>query len=303
MAEIESSRPGFLTPAEAAFVTGRDTTAIYLAIKNDKFPNLIKLANGRVLLPIDEVKKVFGEFIYEPPNFEREDVRLCAYGLLLIFFTTVRSDMIRSLKWGQINWDEGVIEYRPATKTAKSEHKTGHHSSEKYFVVISNGVKQILQAMQEWAQQNNLPMGKDDYVLVHGKSRVGLDVRHGRRLARGALRTHLKNLLAVIPGLKKRSGAPHSVRYAFPKWAGERRGFDPTLITATLGHTLPAIVLNITNAKYFHGQTFTKRRKKMMAGWEQFLLSHQQQAKKTAAKVIPQKTAAKIIPLRRSASA
>jgi integrase len=302
MTEIESSRPGFLTPAEAAFAYALDSTAIYSATKKGRFPGLIKGLKGKNhnLIPVDELKATYGEFKREPILNEREEVRLCAYALLFVMLTVVRASMARELKWGQIKWDEGIIEYLPATPQAESQHKSGHHFAETYIVILTDGVRKILQAMREWAQENELPMGDDDYVFAHGRSRVGLNVRHGQPLSMSALLGHLKRRLKSIRGLKNPKASPHSVRNAFPKWAYEIRGYGHELIDVTLGHRIPPLVLSITNKAYFRGIQFLKRRRKMMASWETFAFSRRPQQK---AGTQPQKAGAKVLSLPRPASA
>jgi integrase len=296
---------GLFSPASAAAVWKRDTTAIYLAIKKKAFPNSIKLKNGRVLIPYDDLFEIYGEPKDELVHLDRSDAKVCAFALLYQFLTAVRPGMARELKWGQIKWEEqgGYIEYLPTTRTREAQHKTGHDSDEKYHVVLTGRLRWILKHMKEWAEQNGLPTGDNDYVFVHGKTRVGLDIRKGDPLSGSAFGCLLERRLKIIPNLKKRSGAPHSVRYAFPKWAYERRGYPYKLIDLTLGHKIPPIVSNESNSSYYQGIRFPNPRRKMMGGWEKFLFSEYEQQKKAAAKVIPRKTTAKIIPLQRSASA
>jgi integrase len=296
---------GLFSPASAAAIWGLDTTAIYLAIKNKAFPNIIKLDNKRVFIPYDDLFKIYGEPKNELIHLDRSDAKLCAFALLYQFLTVVRPGMSRELKWGQIKWEEqgGYIEYLPTTRTHEAQHKTGHDSDEKYHVVLTGQLRWILKCMKEWAEQNGLSTGDNDYVFVHGKSRVGLGKRKGNPLSDSAFSCLLERRLKVIPNLKKRSGAPHSVRYAFPKWAYERRGFDYKLIDLTLGHKLPPIILNESNSSYYQGIKFPNGRRKMMGGWEKFLFSEYERQKKAAAEAISRKTTAKIIPLQRSASA
>lgn len=272
MAEIEGDRPGFLTVAEAASAYGRDSTCIHTAIRAGKFPGLIKRGRGNLILT-NELKATFGKFKCEPAVYEREDVKLCAYALMYQLLTIVRPGMSCELKWGQIKWDEGLIEYLPAMPTMESQHKAGHHSTEIYTVILTDGVRQILQAMQEWARQNRLPMGPDDYVFAHGATRVGLDVRRGRPLSYSSLAVHLKKLCGLISGIKNTKPVPHSVRYAFPKWAHQRCHYDFELVTLTLGHKLPAIEKVPSNESYFAGIEFIDDRREMMINWEKFAFS------------------------------
>jgi hypothetical protein len=190
----------------------------------------------------------------------------------------VRPKQARLLKWGQIHWEEqgGLIKYLPETPTSKSQHKTGHHSDEVYVVILSDRTRQILRAMQERAQEMDLPMGNDDYVFAHGPTRMGRNAKHKMPLSRAAFKGHLRTRLKNIPGLKKSDSAPSGMRKTFPKWAYEFRGFDHVLIDATLGHRIPPIVLNRTNKHYFYGQVFIKRRRKMIASWEKFMFSRYQ---------------------------
>src|SRR5262249_41049128 len=152
-----------------------------------------------------------------------------------------------------------------------------------------------LKCMKEWAEQNGLPTGDNDYVFVHGKTRVGLNKRKGNPLSDSAFGCHLERRLKVIPNLKKRSGAPHSIRYAFPKWAYERRGFPYKLIDLTLGHKIPPIVSNESNSSYYQGIRFPKPRRKMMGGWDKFLFSEYERQRKATTETISRKTTAKII--------
>jgi integrase len=301
-----NTRQELFSPASAAATWNLDTTAIYFATKKKQFPNLIKLDNKRSLIPYNDLVKTYGEPANEPIHHDRSDAGVCALSLLYQLVTVCRPGMARELKWGQIKWQEqgGYIEYLPTTKTSEAQHKTGHDSNEIYHVILTEKVRWILKCAQEWAEQNNLPMGDNDYVFRHGKSRVGLNKRKGNPLSDAADGQTLTHRLKTIPGLKKRKGTPHSVRYAFPKWAYERRGFDYKLIDLTLGHKIPPIVANESNSSYYQGIRFPKPRRKMMGGWEKFLFSKHQQTKKAAIDNIPQKTTAKIIPLsRRPASA
>ena len=298
----------FFSPSSAAVTWGLDTTAIYFAIRKKAFPNLIKLdpaREGRLLIPYQDLFDVYGEPKNEIMHTQREDAAIVAFSLLYQLLTVCRPGMSRKLKWGQIKWEEqgGYIEYLPTTKTHEAQHKTGHDSDEIYHVILTNRVQWILKSMQEISEQNNLPMGDDDYVLRHRASRTGLGKRKGNPLSKSANHQLLNRRLQIIPGLKKRKGSPHSVRYAFPKWAYGRRGFDYKLIDLTLGHKLPPIVSNESNSSYYQGIRFPKQRRKMMGGWETFLFSEYERQKKNAAEIIPRKTTAKIIPLQRSASA
>ena len=278
--------PGYLTTTEAAYATDRSIASLRAAKKRGLFPGVRQLpgylrnsthtgywSTKSNLIPTAELVKQF-PLVREPLIFEREDARLYARMLLFVTFTCVRSEMACQLCWDQINkhpkYGE-TIEFKGATTTTDSEHKTGD-DGESYIVIVTPGVRAILDAERERQSAHNID---SKFVFVHGRGHAGLDRYYKHTVNKNTLNTYLKNAAKRIPDVKKKVVTVHGLRTAFGTWATEEKGlsFDSNVVNLTLGHIIAAIRDNKANSSYLRHAQFINVRRALMMEWEAHCLS------------------------------
>jgi integrase len=277
---------GYLTTTEAAYATDRSVPSIRAAKKRGLFPGLRQLpgylrnsshtgywSTRGNLIPVDELVKTF-PLVRDPVIFEREDPRLYARVLLFVILTGCRSDMACQLRWDQIKkhpkYGE-TIEYKGASTTTESEHKTGH-GGESYIVIVTPGVRAILDAERERQRVHKID---SEFVFVHGRTHAGLDRYYGQTANKNTLNLHLKNAAKRIPEVQKKDVTVHGLRTAFGSWATEEKGlsFDSDVVNLTLGHIIAAIRDNKANSSYLRHAKFLNARRALMMEWEAHCLS------------------------------
>jgi hypothetical protein len=212
--------------------------------------------------------------------------------------------MITRMKFGQINWADGIIKYRPETDEQASEHKTGGDGNPDniYTVILTDNVREIILRRKQLREDDNLTCDKDDYVFTHLRSRSGLDKKRNAPPDESTINQTLRRIVRRIDDIFDKECTAHGVRAAFGDWvlAAYNKGkddaiaiADTTLMDAALGHTIKVFRDNKSNKAYVRSPQFAERRRAMMTTWENFLLSRC---------VKPIKESADIIPLHRSAS-
>jgi integrase len=269
------------TVSEAMEAIGTGREPILRAIRQGKIRGAYKplwkekeWLQSPYLIPVKELKKLFPTLRYPIPELAHIPVH--AWVLQFLVFTLVRSDMGCSLHWDQINRKRGLIEYG-------HEHKTGRHSDQEYNIVITDGVTEILNAMEAHQRREKLD---SEYVFVHGATRFGISTRFGERANPNTVNTYLKRALQWIPDITDRDATVHGFRTTFPEWACELNEYEYELVKAQLGHIIGQ---QTVDPIYFRKVSFLDRRKKMMTQWEKYCLSLSDKSQQT--NVIPLITA------------
>src|SRR5262249_4365796 len=110
--------PGYLTTMQAALALDRDPKAIRTATDEGLFPGMIKAPRiwktSSNLIPVAELKKVFGEFVREAVPVEQAAAQMYSRLTQFLIFTAVRASMGCQLRWRNINENQKLIEYLPA---------------------------------------------------------------------------------------------------------------------------------------------------------------------------------------------
>jgi integrase len=278
--------PGYLTTMQAAYATGRDPKAIRTATEAGLFPGARKAPpvwkSSSNLIPIDEIKKVFGEFVREPEPNEHESARMHSRLARFLIFTPVRAAMACKLRWRNIKEDKGLIEYLPKRNGFPSEHKLGWKFPIPYIVILTDNIHALIKEQREQQIRDGIKIEPDGFVFVHGKSHTGADRWFGKRSSHRTLDDYLTKAVArlnaqganirLVPEDAKKVTV-HGMRGAtFTTWAKEQ-GYSEDLINLSLGHVIPAIRENKTNWSYFYNVQLIKQRIEMMVHWEQHCLS------------------------------
>jgi integrase len=288
----------WLTVTEGAYATGRDRIAIRQAYKRGlidkskmkKHP--IRPREWLIAVETDAagtqtlagVKQL--PIINKPVAIEREDATLYTDIIQLLIFTAARSEMIVLMKWGQIKWNEGIIEYLPETPVDDSEHKTGSDGDPDniYRVILTNNVREILLRRKQLREDNKprLTCNADDYVFTHGNSPFGLGTREAAPSNPNTINTAFQRIVERIDDILDKEVTIHGLRSGFSDWViavykapltDPIAVADTSLIDATLGHQIKVFRDNKSNKAYVRSPQFKERRDVMMAEWENFLLS------------------------------
>jgi integrase len=277
----------WLTVNEAAAATGRDYNGIRHAYKRGHLDkNKMKRHPTRSrewLIHIDELAKVF-PILNAPVAIEREDDRLYTDILEVLIFTGARSNMITEMKFGQIKWEEGVIEYLPETHERESEHKTGGGGDPDniYTVILTDNVREKLLQRKQLREDDNLTCNKDDYVFTHLHSRMGIDKKRNYPPTDNTINQMLQRIVQRIDDILDKECTVHGLRAGFGKWVVEVYNAgkddvlaiaDTTLMDAALGHEIKVFRDNKSNKAYVRSPQFNDRRRALMTEWERFLLS------------------------------
>jgi integrase len=290
--------PGYLTTAEAAYAYDRPVKAIAAATERGRFPGMRKHPKrdwnaAANLIPIPELKAVFGEFVREPVPLPRRDVWLYDRLLQFLFFTPIRAgnacgQLLRAddgvfggLRWRNIDKDKNLIEYLPRRKdplsgeVLPSEHKLGWKFNVPYIVILTDNLHAIIEEQRQRQISHGVKIKPDGLVFVHGPSRTGSNIWLGKHLNHRGVEDHLRVAADHLFGLgiiKTNKIVPHGLRTTFVTWA-KKHGYSDDLINLSLGHMIPAILENKTNWAYFYQVTLIEERRQMMEHWEQHCLS------------------------------
>jgi integrase len=252
--------PDVCTVREAMEATGTGREAINRAIRQGKLPGAYKppgqdWMQAPYLIPIAELEKVVP---LRKPIREATEVPLHAYILQFIIFTLVRADMACYLRWEQVDRKSGLIDYRHG-------HKSGRHSDRQYNVIITDGVSELLDAMQARQQRERLD---SEYVFVQGRTPMGISARLNQPTSNGTVNYFLKRALQWI-GVDK-VAVQHGFRTTFITWATDRNDYPYELVKATLGQ---AVGKQQVDSVYFRNVKKLEKRREMMAHWERYCLS------------------------------
>jgi integrase len=215
-------------------------------------------------------------------------------------FTGARSEMICKMKWGQIKWEAGVIEYLPGTDERKSEHKTGGDGDPDniYTIILTDNVREIILRRKQLREDNKpkLSCNNDDYVFTHLTSRTGRDKKRDHPPTESTVNQTLQRIVEHLDDILDKQCTVHGLRAGFGNWviaaynAGKDDAIaiaDTTLMDAALGHTIKVFRDNKSNKAYVRSPQFAERRRTMMTTWENFLLSRCPKSDKKSADIIP----------------
>jgi integrase len=286
--------PGYLTVMQAAYAFDRDPKSIREACAKGRFPGSIKAPpiwkSSSNLIPIEELHERYGRFQREPKPLEHESARLHSQLMKFLIFTPVRSANGSELRFRNIKEDKGIIEYLPkrkdpvTKKVLPSEHKLGWQVPVPYIVILTPNLRAIIDERRQQQIDDDIPIERDGYVFVHGRSRTGDDDWWGHHsshrtlddyITKGIARLEAKGeYIRVVPeGAEK--ATIHGLRAAFTTWAKENFSDNQIddLINLSLGHTIPAIRQNPTNWSYFYGVEMLEKRRQLMNAWEKHCLS------------------------------
>jgi integrase len=286
--------PGYLTTMQAAAAYGRDPESIRKAHRDAglfkgviKAPPIWKSVSN--LIPIDELKRVYGEFRYEPEPHEYEATRLFSRLARFVIFTPVRVGMALSLRWRNINKEKGIIEYLPRRKDPvtgrelPSEHKLGWKFPVNYDVILTDNLHALIEAQREQQIRDDVEIEPDGLVFMHGKVPIGSNQLFLKRCNDHGIAGHLTKAvnrlnakganIRRIPEHAPRVSA-HGMRTCFTTWASAH-DYPDNLINLSLGHIIPAIRQNKSNWSYYHQvvRGLIPQRQEMMAHWERHCLS------------------------------
>jgi integrase len=284
--------PGYLTTMQAAYALNRDPKSIRTANDQDLFPGVREAPRiwkcSSNLFPIDELKKVFGEFVREPVPHEQESARMHSRLARFVLFTPVRASNACELRWRNIKEHKGLIEYlpkriSPTGEWLPSEHKLGWKKPVPYLVVYTDNLRALIEEQREQQIRDGIKIEPDGFVFVHSRSHSGGDRWFGKRSSHRTLDDYFtkavdrlnaqKANIRLVPEDGKKVTV-HGMRATFTTWAKEQ-DYSDDLINLSLGHVIPAIRENKTNWHYFYEvmMKLTPRRIDMMAHWEQHCLS------------------------------
>jgi integrase len=316
----------WLTVNEAAAATGRDLQAIRIAYKRGHIDKS-KMKRHPIrkrewLIPIETdasgTQTLAGDkelpIINKPVAIEREDDQLYTDILQVLMFTGARSEMICEMKWGQIKWEEGVIEYLPETDERESEHKTGGDGDPDniYTIILTENVREKLLRRKQLREDNKLTCNDDDYVFTHLRSRMGRNKKLNHPPNESTINQTLQRIVERIDDILDKECTVHGLRNGFSDWVVNVYKAklddviaiaDTTLMDAALGHQIKVFRDNKSNKAYVRSPQFKDRRRALMTEWERYLLS--KCPKPEAEKVAETAEVAEsdnILPLRRSTS-
>ena len=239
------------------------------------------------LIPISELKKKYGNFVRDPAPLETESARLHSRLMRFVIYTPIRADMACGLRWRNIKWDKGYIEYLPKRRDPQtgiwlpSEHKLGwKYLSYHYLVILTDNLRGLIEMQREQQIDEGVEIEPDGLVFIHGKTRTGTSWG-GKRSSHRTLDDYLHNAvnrlkakgetIRIIPEHKTKATI-HGFRARFTKWATEQ-GYGDDLINLSLGHVIPAIRDNKSNWHYFYDVERLEERTEMMQRWERHCLS------------------------------
>jgi integrase len=279
--------PGYLTTMQAANAYDRDPKAIRETLARGEFQGVLKAPpiwkSSSNLIPLDELKRKYGEFVREPVPHEHESARMHSRLARFLIYTPVRAAMGCELRWRNIKEHKGLIEYLPrrrdplSDEELPSEHKLGWKFNVPYLVIFTDNLRALIDAQREQQIRDGIKIEPDGFVFVHSKPQTGADCWFGKRSSHRTIDDHLTKAVArlnakgakirIVPeGAKKVT--VHGLRGAtFTTWAKEH-GYSDDLINLSLGHMIPAIRENKTNWSYFYNVQLITDRTEMMQHWE-----------------------------------
>jgi integrase len=270
--------PGYLTTMQAAHAYECDRKKINYLKEAGAFQGVRKAPpHWKVysnLIPISELKRVFGEFKRTPIPIERDHDRLYSDALLCLIFSGVRSGMICRLRWRNIvekkigGKKQKLLEYLPACNDQPSEHKMGWKFNVPYLVILTDNLHAIIEQQRDRQIRDGIKIDPNGFVFRHGRSRAGLDRWFGKVANHRAVEDHLTKAAQRIDAVEMKDPTPHGLRTTLTTWAMEH-GYDSDLVNLTLGHNIRAISENKTNWSYFYEVSLIGRRMEMVTHWEQ----------------------------------
>jgi len=291
--------PGYLTVPQAAYAFERNQKAIKAHQDHGNFKGVIygprMWRAVSCLIPIHELKRVLGEPKREPKPIPHESAQLYAQVCVVGILTAVRIGMVCRLRWRNVKWDQGYMEFLGKRPGIPSEHKLGwKYPKVPYIVMLTDNVRAILEERRKLSIEHGLKVGPDDFVFRHLRTRFGRDQWYGKPANHPGAEDYVKKAVArlndqganirIIPEGKKVTA--HGARMTFTTWAKEcganfGHGYSDEMINLTLGHTIPAIRENKTNWHYFYEIKLLDARRKMMDHYERHCLSLRDQLPQT----------------------
>jgi integrase len=284
--------PGYLTTMQAAYVWELDPKAIRTSHALGRFQGVIQappIWKARTnLFPISELKKKYGEFVNQPKPHEQESAVLNSRLMQFLMFTPVRAAMACGLRWRNIKGDKGYIEYLPKRRDPltgemlPSEHKLGWKFNIPYLAILTNNLRELIEASRAQQIRDRIEIKPDGFVFVHGTALTGDKHWFSKPSSHRTLDDYLTKAafrlraagetIRFVPEDAKKATI-HGFRGAtFTTWAKEN-GYSDDLINLSLGHVIPAIRENKTNWSYFYNVLLLKDRTEMMTHWERHCLS------------------------------
>jgi integrase len=263
--------PDECTTSEAAEAIGCSPQSIFTARRAGKLKTRRKLVapydhlNASWVWKIDEVERAF-------PTFHRAKLKVhaevdaYAWALLVTIYTGLRPEMVCGLRWDEIKWGRGYIDFGKRHKMAKRKPDS------MYTIPLTPRLKAIFEIQKQMQVRDGIKP-EPDLVFVHGYKRIGGYYFHGRGVNAHQLNQYLKRVLVLLDLVNgetdpKKMPSAAGFRKTFPEWACELCEADKyklEVVEAQLGHDL-----KVNIKMYYKNVTYLGRRSAVMEDWEAY---------------------------------